>query len=223
MGSWKGRGRYCTLLSVGRPSKHSARKQQLARAALETIQKRGIDGLRIRDVAEVAGVSTATVHYYFDDLDGLWSEIHALAVERFSTERQAAIDLYDDAREKLAVMIREGLPSSADDPITVALYHIDNAKRADPVGALLRTRSFDRQALLYADILELGVVQGHFTLAAPKLEIAQTLVSLEDAYGMHIIESNASLPFERCMQLMFNYARSATGCRELVAELASRA
>lgn len=187
----------------------------MARAALQTIEKRGIDGLRIRDVAEVAGVSTATLHYYFDDLDGLWSEVHALAVERFLDEREAAVAAHDDAREKLSVMIRGGVPRSPDDPITVALYHIDNAKRADPAGALVRTSSFDQQVMLYAGILQLGVGQGHFTLTHSHLDIAQNLVGLEDAYCMHIIESNASLPFERCVDLMFSYARSATGCREL--------
>lgn len=166
----------------------------------------------------MAGVSTATVHYYFDDLDGLWTEVHALAVERFFTERLSAIALHDDAREKMSVMIRGGVPRLADDPTTVALYQLGNARRTDPVRAMLGTRLFDRQAMLYLGILELGVSQGHFTLAAPKIDIAQNLVGLEDAYCMHIIESNASLPFERCIDLMFSYARLATGCSELGAE-----
>lgn len=202
---------------MARPSKRSVRKAQLVRTVLATIQQRGIEGLRIRDVAEAAGVSTATVHYYFDDLDGLWTEVHALAVERFFSERQAAIALVDDAREKMDLMVRGGVPESADDPLTVALYHIDNAKRADPLGALLRTRSFDQQTMLYVGILELGVGQGHFTLADPALAIARNLVALEDAYCMHIIERNASLPPEHCLELMFSYARSVTGCPELAA------
>lgn len=183
--------------------------------ALKTIQERGIEGLRVRDIAEAAGVSTATVHYYFDDLDGLWTEVHALAVDKFFTEREAAIAVLDDAREKMDAMIRAGVPQSADDPITVALYHIDNAKRCDPLGSLLRTRSFDKQVMLYLGILELGVGQGHFTITNHSLVIAQNLVALEDAYCMHVIEGNASLPYQRCIELIFAYVRSATGCREL--------
>lgn len=205
-------------MGVARPSKHSGRKAQLVQTALQAIHERGIHGLRIRDVADVAGVSTATVHYYFDDLDGLWTEVHALAVERFFTERLAAIALHDDAREKMSVMIRGGVPRLADDPTTVALYQLGNARRTDPVRAMLGTRLFDRQAMLYLGILELGVSQKHFTLAAPKIDIAQNLVGLEDAYCMHIIESNASLPFERCIDLMFSYARLATGCSDLGTE-----
>jgi AcrR family transcriptional regulator len=200
---------------MGRPPKHHARKAQLVQAALDTIQRQGFEGFRIRDVADVAGVSTATVHYYFDDLDGLLTEVHALATERFFTERLAAIDKRDDARNKMVEMIRRGVPRAADDAITVALYHIDNVKRTDPVRAQLGTRLFDRQVMLYHGILELGCSQGHFTMQDRMMDVAQNLVGLEDAYCMHIIEGNASLPYERCIALMLSYARLATGCTEL--------
>lgn len=206
-------------MGVGRPSKQTERKAQLVRAAMKVITHRGLDGMRIRDVADAAGVSTATVHYYFKDLDGLWTGVHALAVERFHTERQTAIAQVADAREKLTTMIRGGVPESPDDPITNALYHIDNVKRADPVHALLSTRSYDQQVMLYVGILELGVGQGHFTVDDP-IQVAQNLVALEDAYCMHVIERNASLPYEHCMELMFSYARIATGCQELGRNLA---
>lgn len=179
------------------------------------IQKKGIDALRIRDVADAAGVSTATVHYYFDDLDGLWSEIHALAVERFCTERLESIAAHDDARDKLNLMIREGLPESPDEPITVALYQMGNVKRTDPVRAMLGATLYERQVMMYHGILELGSSQGHFTITDSKLDVARNLVGLEDAYCMHIIEANPALPRERCLDLMFSFARSATGCREL--------
>lgn len=203
---------------VGRPSKRTERKAQLVQAALETIQRNGTDGLRIRDVAKAAGVSTATVHYYFDDLDGLWSEIHALAVERFCTDRLEAIAQHDDARAKLKIMIRDGLPETPDEPITVALYQMGNVKRTDPVRAALGATLYDRQVMMYLSILELGVGQGHFTIRDPKLDFARNLVGLEDAYCMHIIEANPSLPRERCLELMFSFARSATGCAELGAD-----
>jgi AcrR family transcriptional regulator len=208
---------------MARPSKRTARKAQLVQAAMQTIQQRGFDGLRIRDVANVAGVSTATVHYYFDDLDGLLTEVHALATERFFTERLAAIALHDDARDKMVEMIRRGMPQAADDATTVALYHIDNAKRADPVRAQLGTRLFERQVMLYHGILELGCSQDYFAITDDTIDVAQNLVGLEDAYCMHIIEGNTSLPYERCVELMLSYARLATGCTDLGApEPASR-
>ena len=208
-------GGYATLTRVGRPSKRPERKAQLLQTALAIIEERGVEGLRIRDVAEAAGVSTAAVHYYFDDLDGLLAEVHALIVERFISERRAAIAAFDDARDQMAAMIRGGVTPSADDAVTVAAYRVGISRRKNPGQVLLRSSYNSEQVTLYVGILALGVGQGHFTLAAPDMDIAQNLVALEDAYDLHIISRTAGLPPDRCADLMFSYARSVTGCPQL--------
>lgn len=200
---------------MGRPSKRSTRKAQLVQVALDIIQARGFDALHIRDLAEVAGVSTATIHYYFDDFDGLLAEIHAAIVGRYISERRAAIAGTDDARDQLTAMIRGGIAQSADDAVTVAAYQVGVTRRTNPAQILLRSSYNDQQVMLYVGILGLGVGQGWFSLAAPSADIAQNLVALEDAYDLHIISRTAALPPERCLDLMFDYARNATGCPEL--------
>lgn len=204
-----------TLIPVAPLAKHSERKAQLVEAALEIIQAHGFDGLRIRDVAEAAGVSTGTIHYYFEDLDGLMGEIHALTVNRYISERKAAVAELDDARDQLSAMIRAGIAPSADDAVTVAAYTVGVIRRANPLQVQLRSSYNDQQVIVYVGILSRGVGQGHFTLAAPVADIAQNLVALEDAYDLHIISRTAGLPPERCLDLMFGYARSATGCADL--------
>ena len=179
--------------------------------------ERGVLALRIKDVAEAAGVSTGTVHYYFDDIDRLLREVHAEACDRFFSSRINAISGIDDARGKLSAMIAAGLPASETEPIVIALYEIDLYKRRDPVYSLLVQALFDRQVALYLGIIELGRSQGHFQPGEPALDIAQNLVALEDAYGLHIIDANRSTPAARCAELILGYARTATGCTSLPA------
>lgn len=200
---------------MAQSSKRTARKAQLVEAALGLIQEHGFDGLRLRDVAEVAGVSTGTIHYYFEDLDGLLGEIHALAVNRYISERQAEVAALDDARDQLSAMIRAGIAPSADDAVTVAAYTVGVTRRANPLQVQLRSTYNAQQVIVYVGILARGVGQGHFTLNAPDADIAQNLVALEDAYDLHIISRTAGLPPERCLELMFGYARSATGCADI--------
>jgi AcrR family transcriptional regulator len=197
---------------VARPRNQTQRRSLLVDSALDAIRERGVGALRIRDVAEAAGVATGTVHYYFDDLDRLLHEVHTRACDRFFDERMAALPGLDDARAKLASMIRSGLPTSQDDAIVIALYEIDLYKRGDPVHEVLGRALFDRQVALYYGIIELGQSQGHFKPSAPAVDVAQNLVGLEDAYGMHIILGNRALPLRRCIELITSYAGTATGC-----------
>jgi AcrR family transcriptional regulator len=200
---------------MARPRDQTARRTNLIASTADAIRDKGIASLRIRDVAEAAGVSTGTVHYYFNDLDQLLFEVHTAACDRFFDDRMAATTDLDDARDKLRRMIASGLPSSRDDATVVALYEIDLYKRGDQMHGLLGRGLYDRQVALYHGILELGRSQKHFRLTAPVLDVAQNLVALEDAYGLHIISGNQSLPVERCTELIVSYARSATGCSEL--------
>ncbi len=203
---------------MGRPRDQSQRRALLVDSALDAIRDRGISSLRVRDVAEAAGVATGTVHYYFDDLDRLLHEVHTRACERFFDARMTALAGTDDARQKLGRTIRSGLPTSAEDTIVIALYEIDLYKRGEPVHALLASALFDRQVALYYGILELGHSQGHFRAGPePTVDIARNLVALEDAYGMHIISRNPSLPPQRCTALIAGYARTATGCPDILA------
>lgn len=200
---------------MARPRNQTARRSLLIDSALSAIVERGISDLRIRDVAETAGVATGTVHYYFDDLDQLIHEVHSQACERFFGARLAAIEAIDDARERLSQTLRSGLPTGPDDAIVVVLYEIDLYKRGDPVHALLHTALFDQQVALYHGILELGRSQGHFQLREPTIAVAQNLVALEDAFGLHIITGNRSMTVERCRSRLSSFARVATGCDDI--------
>ena len=200
---------------MARPRNQAARRAQILDSAVDAIRDRGAGNVRIRDVAEAAGVSAGTVHYYFDDLDRLLIEVHSKATDRFFAARMEAIADVPEAPEKLRIMVDSGLPTSRDDSMVVALYEIGLYKRADPVHALLSRGLFDRQVAVYHGVLELGRSQGHFRIDGPVMDVAQNLVALEDAYGMHIVSGNESLPWERSRQLILSYARCATSCTAL--------
>lgn len=200
------------MSGMARPRRQEERRAELVESAVTALRDRGAAGLRIRDVASAAGVSTGTVHYYFEDLDQLLFEVHTVACERFFSDRLAALGQHDEAPDRLATMIRSGLPTSRDDAMVVALYEVDLFKRGDQMHELVTRGLFDRQVALYHGVLELGRGQHHFTLTEPSIDIAQNLVALEDAYGLHIISGNQSLPYARCVDLIRGYARSVTGC-----------
>lgn len=79
-------------------------REQLLAYTLELIQQRGYNGFSYRDLAELVGVKTSSIHYYFPAKDDLVQE----AVRQYSaraSERIHAIDtslpLPEQAREYL--------------------------------------------------------------------------------------------------------------------------
>lgn len=194
------------------------RRDQIVAAALQVLREVGAAGLRIRDVAARAGVSTGTVHYYFDDVQGLLNEVHSRARKRFYDDRLSLVTKYPDARDKLVATIRGGLPSSPDDDLVGALYQLDGHLRLREDNADLFAALYDTQVAIYVGILEVGVAQGHFVLAAEATDIAQNLVALEDAYGEHIVIGIRSLDYDRTVGLICGYARLATGCADILPE-----
>ncbi|OZB86016.1 TetR family transcriptional regulator [Microbacterium sp. 13-71-7] len=195
--------------------KTAERRDQLILATLDAIRDRGIANLRIQDVAERAGVSTGTVHYHFNDLDQLISDVYSWACERFYTTRLQALADIEDARDQLAAMIDAGVPQSQHDALVIAMHDVDLFRRGSPNMASLLQALYDRQVALYFSALQLGVAQGHFHLAGPIIDLAQNFVALEDAYEMHIISGNGSAGPRRARELLLGYARIVTGCAEL--------
>ena len=69
---------------------HSVRDQLLEHASV-LIRQRGYNGFSYRDLAELVGVKTSSIHYYFPAKDDLVLEVVRLYCER-SQARLAAID-----------------------------------------------------------------------------------------------------------------------------------
>jgi AcrR family transcriptional regulator len=195
---------------VARPKKQEERRRTLRVAASRAIED-GWGRVRLRDIAEAAGMSPASVLYYYPDVDRLVAEAIQHAIERFYERRAAAVELIDDPAVQLTTTISAGFPTGPDDQEVLMLYLGVPVIRRDPaVAALIRSLT-GRQVSLYQRILEVGEARGVFDLADDSLTIARNLVALEDAYGLYVINGNPSF-LEEGKRLTLAYARMATRC-----------
>ncbi|MGV9625371.1 TetR/AcrR family transcriptional regulator [Streptomyces sp. NPDC003487] len=202
---------------AGRPRNQTARRQALVSAAGRAIAERGLEGLRIKDIADAAGVSQGSVLYYYPELDDLVLEVHRGAVESYLASRQRA---YDEASTegpaaRLRALLHSGLPSMTDDPVHGLLYELHRRAGRSRGHAELMTSLFAREVALYTTALEVGAATGVFSLAASAHDLAHGLVALEDGYGLHIVSHNAALDQERARELILAHARVVTGCADL--------
>lgn len=200
---------------MGRPKNQLARREALVDAAGRAISVRGLEGLRIKDIAAEAGVSAGSVLYYYPELDELVLEVHRGAVERYLAARHARTDGVADPVDRLHAAVTSGLPTGPDDAAHGLLYELHGRAGRGGGHATLMSSLFAREAALYTTILEVGAATGVFTLTAPAGDLARNLVALEDGYGLHILSRNPDITPDTARTLLLGCARAATGCTQL--------
>ncbi|WP_405782198.1 TetR family transcriptional regulator [Streptomyces sp. NBC_01378] len=196
----------------GRPKNQTARREALVDAAGRAIAERGLEGLRIKDIAAEAGMSAGSVLYYYPEMGELVLEVHRGAVERYLAARQGAVDGATGAAARLRALVGSGLPGGSGDAVHGLLFELHRRADRSSGHATLMASLFAREVALYATVLEVGAAVGEFTLTEPVADLARNLVALEDGYGLHIVSRNVELTPDVARRLLLGYARTVTGC-----------
>ena len=195
-----------------RPSRAAERRAELLLAARDAILERGVIGLRLRDIADRADISTPSLLYYFPSLSELLYEVQRAAVERFCADREAAAGQEPDPRRRLVGMIKAGLPTGREDELCFLIYELGAYARTDPAYAAQHIKLYERQVALYTSVLAAGAAAGVFTLAREAITIARNLVALEDGLGLHLTQAVPTFTVPAATTLLLAYATDATGC-----------
>ena len=189
----------------------AARRAQLAEAGRHVLLERGAVGLRVKDIAERAGIAPSSVLYYYPRIDELMMDVSRDAIERYAERRAQQVRRLSDPAEQLRLAIHLGVPTGPDDDDSRLLYELDAFTGTSKAFAVMSSSFFDRQALLYEHVLSSGAAQGAFALAAPAATIARALVGLEDGLGLQVVIGHPGLDSAEAERILLSYASTATG------------
>lgn len=185
------------------------RHEKLLKAAQRAVVMRGAD-VRLKDIADMAGLTSSAILYHFPDVQSLLLEANRAVMERFYDNRLKAIQGITSPSERLAVTIESGLPIDSDDEDVKLLCALGGAASRYPVYAAMLTTLFDRQVGMYQVILEFGAASGEFRLNSDSQTIGRNIVALEDAYGYRMAARHPNIDHTVATQLILDYARVAT-------------
>jgi AcrR family transcriptional regulator len=188
----------------------AVRREQLARAGRQVLLERGAVGLRVKDIAERAGIAPSSVLYYYPRIEELLLEVSRDAIERYAERRSRQVRLLDDPAQQLRLAIHLGVPTGPDDEESRLLYELDALTGSSPAFAIMSTSFFDRQALLYQYVLESGARDGSFRLSQPAETIARGLVALEDGLGLQVVLQHPGIDSAEAERILLRYAGMAT-------------
>src|SRR3954464_3219433 len=159
-----------------RPRNQAERRRQLTNAGRRVLLERGAVGLRVKDIAERAGITPSSVLYYYPRIDELMIDVSREAMERYAERRSRQVRALDDPVRQLRLAIHLGVPTGPDDEESRLLYELDAFTSSSPAFAVMSTSFFDRQAMLYQYVLESGVARASFRLTMPAETLARGLV-----------------------------------------------
>ena len=126
------------------------RREQISQAAFASIAERGFEGLRMRDVAQRAGVNIATVHYYYASKEQLiraaYGELQArfrattppdgTAAERLRGHLRGVRDLLLDDSDLRGVLAEIALRARRDEELEAAVRQAEDGWFAEVRGLL---------------------------------------------------------------------------------------
>src|SRR4051812_49919649 len=98
-----------------RPKNQAERRRQLANAGRRVLLERGAVGLRVKDIAERAGITPSSVLYYYPRIDELMMEVSREAMERYAERRSRRVREVDYPGRQLPPTINLRVSTGPDD------------------------------------------------------------------------------------------------------------
>jgi AcrR family transcriptional regulator len=194
-----------------RPRNQAQRRRQLANAGRRVLLERGAVGVRVKDIAERAGITPSSVLYYYPRLDELMIEVSREAMERYAERRSTRVRALDDPVDQLRLAISLGVPTGPDDEESRLLYELDAFVGSSPAFRVLSSAFFDRQVTLYEQVLEAGAAAGAFKLAAAAGSLARGIVAMEDGLGLQVVIGHPGLDSAEAERILVRHAGAVTG------------
>lgn len=195
---------------MARPRNQVERRRQLIDAATEAVIQHGVTHARLADIADEAGLTPASVLYYYPDVRELFSAVFEHGHQEYCTRREAHVAAENDPVAKLAACIRSGVPRPGHSEQTSrVLYELMPVVLRNEQAALHYRTFLDRQAGLYREVLEHGAARGVFELAATADALGRSFVALEDGYGVQVLIGGMSA--DQAERALFMHASAVAG------------
>jgi AcrR family transcriptional regulator len=187
------------------------RREQLKTAARAVLLRNGAVSLRVKDIAEEAGMAPSSVLYYYPEIGDLLLDVARGAMERYAETRAERVRQADGSIERLRLAIELGIPTGPEDEDSRLLYEIDALTGISPAFRVLSAAFFDRQAHLYESLIEAGVAAGELDPAASATSIARGMVAMEDGLGLQVVLDHGGIDREAARRILLEYAGAMVG------------
>lgn len=183
-----------------RPSVEAERRQQILAAACAVIASAGIPALRLSDVAKEAGVSSGTVHYYFETKREVIAAAFEFNLADSLARRQELLASGKDSRAILHDLVESYLPN---DELSVRAWKVWLALWAegsrDPVLQEINDRLYGQWREVVAGVIRAAQDEGLARPGDPAVQ-ANMLIGMLDGLAVQVVLGSPSMSLSRMRQ-----------------------
>ena len=167
------------------------RREEILTATLVQVDRIGLAGTRVADVAQALGVSSALVFYHFGTKDALLADAFAHAVQRDLDRLDRAVARGSDPVDRLRRVLRMYGPTGDAPGWRLWIDAWALAQREPSIRRVLR-RLYDRWDAVLRGVVEQGVAEGAFTCDDPASTVARTSALLDGLSVANLVYRNVS-------------------------------
>ena len=186
-------------------------RETILNAACEVIAEIGFENVRMRIVAERAGVSTAALHYHFDTREKLFAEALRYSYAHTGQDVYEARSANDSATNRLARIITASLPTTENLRREWAMYQeLWCRANREPESRAVAIELNRAQQGWIEETLADGVASGEFK-ACDTAAHARLISSLCDGFGVQLMFGNPTLSIDSARAAIWAQAVGGLG------------
>jgi AcrR family transcriptional regulator len=186
-------------------------REAILAAACEVIAETGFENIRMRMVAERAGVSTAALHYHFDTRDQLFAAALHYSFGSTGADVYEAKGGEDTATARLARIINASLPMTASLRREWALWQELWCRAGrDKESRTLAVDLYKAHTSWIEETLEDGIARGEFTRCDTAAH-AQLINALCDGFGVQLMIKSPSVSLDSARAAIWAIAAEPLG------------
>ena len=186
-------------------------RETILNAACEVIAEIGFEKIRMRMVAERAGVSTAALHYHFDTREKLFADALHYSFAHTGADVYEARGEGDTATGRLARIISASLPLTPSLRREWAMWQELWCRAGrDPESRRLAMDLYQAHQDWIQETLEAGIASGEFA-ACDTVAHAMLISSLCDGYGVQLMFRNPRVTVDEAQDAIWVQAVEPLG------------
>ena len=187
-------------------------RQRVLRAAMAAIAERGVGRVRMTHIAELAGMSSGHILYYFENKGAIFRETLRWSEGELAERWRAELARIEDMPARLVRFVEIYLPQGPDDPHWALWLEVHDRSLRDHETVAVQDELERVWRGELADIMALGVRRGEFRTVDAD-EVAERYCLLLDGLGFRLIAGYAGWTRRSAIERVTKLAGAELGFR----------